>query len=122
MPKIPDNHKPVLASLAAQLGGFDAVEALPNRTVINAMCHGDDVIGISDDSWLVELTDIIGSYHIYSKILELDYSSIPPDTSIKLWGVNQIDLVYFVQLVPGDYFYLAYNTSNQKRFIMVVRN
>lgn len=115
---IPEDLKPQLTNLAFTLGGMDNVAKLPTETIIKAIAHPDDTIGISKNHWVFELTNIIGNYEVFDKALKFMYEGTTVDSK---WGTSIADIAMLVQVPEGTYFYVAYNTDEEERLILVIK-
>lgn len=115
---LPIEIKNRLGHLAHQLGSSNELDLLNVPTVMAACSHGDAVVGIRNESYRFEIPDIIGDYTVFNRRLEEKYTETPTDN---LWGMSETDLVWMVQVPKGDYFYLAYESAEGDRLVMVVR-
>lgn len=115
---IPNEIKPKFTNLANTLGGMGQVGKLPNSTLVVAATHPDDIIGITTDQFVFELTDIQADYEVFDKTMRFLYAA---DHSDGKWGFDQKDLILLVQLKYGEFFYIGYETSDEERLVMVIK-
>ncbi len=115
-----------LTPLILQMGGVDTFNQLPEETVIEAMTHGDEILVVTDRSFLIQLEGILGSYSVYDAEFHHAYTVNVP--IFGQFGREDIDIAWILSLGRGDFFYIAYDqdapddaSQTRDRLLMVIR-
>jgi hypothetical protein len=97
---------------------MDAVGNLPEATILQAVAHPEDVIGVTLKKWVFNLTGITADYEVFDKNLTYLYAADAIDGT---WGMDEKDQLLLAQVPSGHWFYIGYETEEEDRFIMVIK-
>lgn len=114
-----------LEVLAQQLEGISKVEKLPRKTLLTALTHPDDVLGVTWENLVFEIEDLDldEGYTVFDSDYNVLYSvSADEDLEYKAFGTHPKDSAWFLVMSFGEYSYLAYTASNSAtRILMLIR-
>lgn len=115
-----------LKALTSQVGSADKVLKLPSDTIITAIAHTDDVLGINIDSWVIEISnmDLNYGYEVYNRDYELLYNETADlGLANRAWGTTDRDIYLLWVLKYGEYVYLTYRLTGdtEVRTLMLIK-
>lgn len=114
-----------LEVLAQQLEGIGKVGQLPRKTLLTALTHPDDVLGVTWENLVFEIADLDldEGYTVFDSDYNVLYSvASDDDLEHKAFGTHPKDAAWFLVMSFGEYGYLAYTTSDATtRVLMLIR-
>lgn len=119
---IPEKLIGPLAPLASQVGGMGVLERLPFLTLMMAVTHDDDVVGVTFLESEFELTNIdpVSGYVTYDRHFREMYSKT--DLEDGAWGIHKEERVWLTQANLGDWVYVRYfMRDGSERIILVIK-